>query len=58
MNDLEHRLECAPAITNEGAGTAYSDDWSPLAKVIDEILDECRQHRIRGDVLASTFPCA
>jgi pyruvate-formate lyase-activating enzyme len=32
--------------------------WSPLAPVIDLITDEFRAHRLRGDVLASTFPCA
>ncbi len=35
-----------------------NSDWSPLHKVIDEIRDEYRMHRIKGDVLASTFPCA
>lgn len=34
------------------------DHWSPLAESIDEIRDEFRLHRIKGDVLASTFPCA
>jgi len=33
-------------------------DWRPLQESIDEITDELRQHRLRGDVLASTFPCA
>lgn len=32
--------------------------WSPLVSVIDAIRVEFREHRIRGDVLASTFPCA
>ncbi len=33
-------------------------DWRPLKESIEEITDELRQHRLRGDVLASTFPCA
>ncbi len=32
--------------------------WSPLDNVVDKIRDEYRSHRVRGDVLASTFPCA
>ena len=35
-----------------------SSAWSPLADTIAAISDEYREHRIRGDVLASTFPCA
>lgn len=35
-----------------------SDHWSPLDEVIAQVADEYRTHRIRGDVLASTFPCA
>jgi pyruvate-formate lyase-activating enzyme len=35
-----------------------ADHWSPLRSTIDGIRDEFRLHRIRGDVLASTFPCA
>jgi len=35
-----------------------STSWSPLDEVIDAVRDEYRQHRIRGDVLASSFPCA
>jgi pyruvate-formate lyase-activating enzyme len=35
-----------------------ADDWWPLATVIDAITDEFRAYRLRGDVLASTFPCA
>jgi hypothetical protein len=35
-----------------------ADSWSPLDEVIDTVRDEYRQHRIRGDVLASSFPCA
>lgn len=35
-----------------------SDSWSPLEKTIETVSDEYRQHRIAGDVLASTFPCA
>jgi len=34
------------------------EDWSPLAAAIEKVRDEYRSHRIRGDVLASTFPCA
>ena len=36
----------------------FADVWSPLAASIDGIRDEYRRHRITGDVLASTFPCA
>jgi pyruvate-formate lyase-activating enzyme len=35
-----------------------ADDWRPLSGVIGTITDEFRSHRLRGDVLASTFPCA
>ena len=35
-----------------------ADHWSPLSQVIEQVADEYRAHRIRGDVLASTFPCA
>lgn len=35
-----------------------SDQWSPLDEIIDTTIDEYRTHRLRGDVLASTFPCA
>lgn len=35
-----------------------ADDWSPLDATIEKIRDEYRSHRIAGDVLASTFPCA
>jgi len=35
-----------------------ADTWRPLPEVIDLITDELRAHRLRGDVLASTFPCA
>ncbi len=35
-----------------------ADSWSPLDEVIDAVRDEYRDHRIRGDVLASSFPCA
>ena len=35
-----------------------ADHWSPLAKVIDSVRDEYRDYRIKGDVLASMFPCA
>jgi len=34
------------------------DSWRPLRATIDEMTDELRAHRLRGDVLASTFPCA
>lgn len=32
--------------------------WRPLGDAIDNITDELRMHRMRGDMLASTFPCA
>lgn len=32
--------------------------WRPLPRVIAAMTDEFRSHRLRGDVLASTFPCA
>lgn len=35
-----------------------AEHWSPLAGVVDSIIEEFRSHRLRGDVLASTFPCA
>lgn len=35
-----------------------ANHWWPLPRVIDSIADEFRTHRVRGDVLASTFPCA
>jgi pyruvate-formate lyase-activating enzyme len=35
-----------------------ADDWQPLTGVIGAITEEFRSHRLRGDVLASTFPCA
>jgi sulfatase maturation enzyme AslB (radical SAM superfamily) len=35
-----------------------SDSWAPLAATIDKVRDEYRSHRINGDALASTFPCA
>jgi len=35
-----------------------ADHWSPLSATIEGIREEFRLHRIRGDVLASTFPCA
>jgi pyruvate-formate lyase-activating enzyme len=35
-----------------------SDDWKPFDEVVDSIRDEYRSHRLRGDVLASSFPCA
>lgn len=34
------------------------DHWSPLAATIAKVRDEYRSHRIAGDVLASSFPCA
>jgi hypothetical protein len=34
------------------------DDWRPLTGVIGAITEELRSHRLRGDVLASSFPCA
>ena len=35
-----------------------ADDWSPLSATIEKVRDEYRSHRIAGDVLASSFPCA
>ena len=35
-----------------------ADDWSPLGATIEKVRDEYRSHRIAGDVLASSFPCA
>lgn len=35
-----------------------ADRWHPLAAAVDAIVEEFRAHRRRGDVLASTFPCA
>lgn len=35
-----------------------ADSWRPLPTVIHQITEEFREHRLRGDVLASTFPCA
>ncbi len=35
-----------------------ADTWSPLTATIEKVRDEYRSHRISGDVLASTFPCA
>jgi pyruvate-formate lyase-activating enzyme len=35
-----------------------ADHWAPLAHGIAAVTDEFRAHRRRGDVLASTFPCA
>lgn len=35
-----------------------ADTWTPLAGVISTVTDEFRAHRLAGDVLASTFPCA
>jgi len=35
-----------------------SEHWSPLGQVIDDVRDQYRQHRLAGDVLASSFPCA
>jgi pyruvate-formate lyase-activating enzyme len=35
-----------------------ADHWSPLRDVIDATVREYRDHRLKGDVLASTFPCA
>jgi pyruvate-formate lyase-activating enzyme len=35
-----------------------ADHWSPLSDTVATIVDEFRSHRLRGDVLASTFPCA
>jgi len=35
-----------------------ADEWSPLAGVIDAATQEYRDYRVKGDVLASSFPCA
>jgi len=35
-----------------------ASDWEPLEQSIEMIRQEYRAHRIAGDVLASTFPCA
>ncbi|MCC5950900.1 MAG: radical SAM protein [Acidimicrobiia bacterium] len=35
-----------------------ADHWAPFDEVLDSVREEYRRHRIRGDVLASTFPCA
>jgi pyruvate-formate lyase-activating enzyme len=35
-----------------------ADEWNPIADVVERISDEYRSYRIKGDVLASTFPCA
>ncbi|MFZ1432424.1 MAG: radical SAM protein [Candidatus Microthrix parvicella] len=35
-----------------------NDHWAPLADTIEAVRSEYRAHRIAGDVLASTFPCA
>jgi pyruvate-formate lyase-activating enzyme len=34
------------------------DSWRPLTAAIEAVTAELRAHRLRGDVLASTFPCA
>jgi hypothetical protein len=35
-----------------------ADSWRPLGAVVEAVTDEFRRHRLRGDMLASTFPCA
>ncbi|MBI2704871.1 MAG: radical SAM protein [Actinobacteria bacterium] len=35
-----------------------ADAWSPLDAAVEAIRDEYRRHRLRSDILASTFPCA
>jgi pyruvate-formate lyase-activating enzyme len=35
-----------------------SESWQPLDAAIEAIRDEYRDHRMRGEVLASSFPCA
>jgi len=35
-----------------------ADRWAPLQPVIESIRDEYRMYRIRGEITASTFPCA
>ncbi len=39
-------------------GMFVRPSWRPLRLAIEEITDELRGHRLRGDALASTFPCA
>jgi hypothetical protein len=34
------------------------DTWNPVDETIEIIRNEYREHRQRGEVLASTFPCA
>ncbi len=55
-------------VTNEGVwwhpvaavdpAMKVRDSWEPLDETIEAIRAEYRTHRIRGDVLASSFPCA
>jgi pyruvate-formate lyase-activating enzyme len=35
-----------------------ADTWRPLTTTIEQVTEELREHRVRGAVLASTFPCA
>ena len=35
-----------------------ADYWVPLDEAIRSVRAEYREHRVRGDVLANTFPCA
>lgn len=35
-----------------------ADVWRPLTDRVRDVTEELRKHRIRGEVLASTFPCA
>ncbi len=32
--------------------------WRPLERAVEAITNEYRGHRIEGDVLAASFPCA
>lgn len=64
------RASLVPEVTITGDGVWWhpvtaadpamqvSDHWAPLPESIEAIRDEYRQYRIRGDILASTFPCA
>jgi pyruvate-formate lyase-activating enzyme len=45
-------------VTATDPGMRVAATWSPLPPVLDAITEEFRVHRLRGDVLASTFPCA
>jgi len=36
----------------------FRHEWRPLERAIEAITNEYRRHRIEGDVLAASFPCA